>query len=154
MKKYILVVAVVMLIEAMSGMAMAAGNQTVSVSATVTGVCQFLTGGSITFALNPATGGDVNGTIVQPTFWCTRGTVYAITDDSGLHQLAAGQPRMVHATSATDFIPYSFAYTAAGTGTGRNATLTMDITSTVLSVNYLNALGGNYSDTVTLTINP
>lgn len=154
MRKFMVVAAALMLVVAMAGMAMAAGNQTVAVSATVTGVCQFLTGGSIAFALDPATGGDVNGTVVQPTFWCTRGTAYTITDDSGTHELAAGQPRMVHATSATDFIPYSLTYTAGGTGTGRTATLTMDITSTVLSANYLNALGGNYSDTVTLTINP
>jgi spore coat protein U-like protein len=154
MKKYILAVAVLILVVAMTGMAMAAGNQTVAVSANVAGVCQFLTGGSITFALDPATGGDVNGTIVQPTFWCTRGTAYAITDDSGTHELVAGSPRMVHGTVATEFIPYSFTYTAAGSGTGRTATLTMDIASTVLAADYLDALAGGYSDTVTLTINP
>ncbi len=154
MKKFMVAAVVLVLVVAMTGMAMAGGTQTVAVSANVTGVCQFLTGGSITFSLNPATGGDVNGTVVQPTFWCTRGTAYTITDDSGTHELVAGSPRMVQATDATAFIPYSLTYTAAGSGTGRTAPLTMNIASTVVAADYLDALAGGYSDTVTLTINP
>ncbi len=153
MKRF-MVAAVLTIVAAMAGTAMAAGTQTVAVSATVTGVCQFLTGGTINFTLNPATGGDVSGGVVQPTFWCTRGTSYTISDDSGTHELVAGSPRMQHATSATDFIPYSLAYTTTGTGNGRTATITMDIASTVVAGDYLNALAGGYSDTITLSIAP
>ena len=151
MKKYILAVALV--VVAMAGSAMAAGTQTVAVSANVVGVCQFLTGGTMAFTLNPSVGGDVAGTAVQPTFWCTRGTTAAITDNNGLH-FGVGSRRMVHETSATDFIPYSFTYTASSAGSGRNTTITMDLASTVVSADYLDALAGNYADTVTLTINP
>jgi spore coat protein U-like protein len=155
MKKYILAVAVLMLVVAMTGTAMAAGSQTVGVSATVLGVCQFLTGGTVAFGtLDPSIGGNINGTVTQPTFWCTRGTSYTITDDSGLHELVAGSPRMVSGTSPTDFIPYSFTYTATGTGSGRGTPINMNIASTVVAADYLNALAGAYADTVTLTINP
>lgn len=150
MKKYILAVALV--VVAMAGSAMAAGTQTVAVSATVVGVCQFLTGGTMAFTLDPSVGGNVNGTAVQPTFWCTRGTTATITDDNGLH--FSGFRRMQHTTSATDFIPYSFTYTANSAGTGRNGIITMDLASTVVAADYLDALAGNYADTVTLTINP
>ena len=151
MKKYILAVALV--VVAMAGSAMAAGTQTVAVSATVVGVCQFLTGGTMAFTLNPSVGGDIAGTAVQPTFWCTNGTTATITDNNGLHYSGTSR-RMLHATSATDFIPYSFTYTASRAGTGRNTTITMDLASTVVSADYLDALAGNYADTVTLTINP
>jgi len=153
MKKYILAVAVVMLVVAMAGMAMAA-TQTVAVSANVVGVCHFLTGGSVNFSLDPSIGGNVNGTITQPTFWCTRGTSWGITDDSGTHELAAGSRRMQHATSTTDFMPYSFTYTTTGTGSGPGTSINMDIASTVIAADYLNALAGDYADTVTLTILP
>lgn len=157
MKKLVVAVViavVVMMAAGMAGTAMAAGNQTVAVSATVVGVCQFLTGGAITFNLDPSVGGAVNGVVTQPTFWCTRGTTWAITDDSGLHELVAGSPRMLHTVTGGEFIPYSFSYTAGGTGSGRGTTISMDIASSVAAVNYLNALAGNYDDTVTLSINP
>lgn len=153
MKKFILAVAVVLVIVAMGTSAMAADNQTVAVSATVVGVCQFLTGGTMAFSLDPSVGGDVIGTATQPTFWCTRGATATITDNNGLH-FGAGSRRMQHATSATDFIPYSFTYTANSAGSGRNTTLPMDLASTVVAADYLDALAGNYADTVTLTINP
>ena len=152
MKKFVLA-AIVLVIVAMAGSAMALDTQTVAVSANVVGVCQFLTGGTMQFTLDPSVGGDVTGTATQPTFWCTRGTTYTITDNNGLH-FGAGSRRMQHATSATDFIPYSFTYTATNTGSGRNTTLTMDLASTVVAADYLDALAGNYADTVTLTINP
>ncbi len=151
MKRFIVAAAVLTLVALMAGTAMAAGNQSVAVTATVTGVCQFLTGGTINFTLDPSVGGNVTGVITQPTFWCTNGTAYTITDDGGQHN-SAGTRRMLHGT--TDFIPYSFTYTASGTGTGRTATLTMDIASTVVAADYLNAAAGGYADTVGLTINP
>jgi spore coat protein U-like protein len=153
MKKYILAVVVALVVVAMAGSAMAAGNQTVAVSATVVGVCQFLTGGTMAFTLDPSVGGNVNGTASQPTFWCTRGTTYTITDNNGIH-FGAGSRRMQHASSATDFIPYTFTYTASSAGSGRNTTLTMNLASTVVATDYIDALSGNYADTVTLTINP
>ncbi len=128
----------------------AADTQTVTVSATVVGTCQFNSGGSISFTLDPSVGGNVNGTVTQPQFWCTKNASYTISDDDGLNE--SGTTHRL--SNGTDFIPYSFSYTATGTGNGKTSPITMDITSTILEADYINAPAGVYNDTVTLTINP
>lgn len=155
MKKLMVLTVAVTICLFTAGIAIAAGTQTVAISANVAGVCQFLTGGSMSFALDPSAGGDIAGSgITQPTFWCTRGTAYTITDDDGLYETGANVNRMRHGVTATEYIPYTLTYTAAGAGGGRNSTITMDISGQVTAVDYLDALAGNYGDTVTLTINP
>lgn len=135
------------------GTALWAGdNATVSVSATVVGTCKFTSGGSVSFTLDPSTGGDVSGTIVQPKFWCTKGASYTISDDDGLYESGTTH-RMKH-TSLDEYIPYTFSYTATGTGSGPSNPITLDISSKVVPADYLNAPAGSYSDTVTLTITP
>ena len=125
---------------------------TVTVSATVVGTCKFTSAGAVSFTLDPSVGGAVNGAITQPTFWCTKGTSYTLTDNNGLY-VSAGAQRMKHA-SAAEFIPYTFTYTTTGLGTGPIAPFTMDIASQVAATDYLNASAGTYADTVTLTITP
>lgn len=154
MKKLMVLVVAVMVFLLTAGTAMAADTQTVAVTASVTGVCQFLTGGSMSFTLDPSAGGAVGGTVTQPTFWCTRGTAYTITDDDGLYEIGANANRLRHGVTITEFMPYTLTYTAAGTGAGRNSAITMDIAGQVAAVDYLDALAGNYGDTVTLTVNP
>ena len=138
---------------AAGGAAWAADFTTVAVNATVVGTCRFNNTGSISFTLDPGVGGDVNGTITQPRFWCTRNASYTITDDRGLHETGTTL-RMQHATLLTEFIPYSFTYTATGTGSGPTSPITMNIASTVTAADYLSAAAGAYSDTVRLDINP
>jgi spore coat protein U-like protein len=138
---------------AAGGAAWALDTTTVAVSANVVGTCRFSSAGSISFALDPANGADVGGVIVQPTFWCTRSAAYTITDDVGVHELGSVF-RMQHTVNPAEFIPYSFTYTATGTGNGPTNLLTMNIASTVLGTSYTSAAAGNYADTVTLTINP
>lgn len=151
MKKILMAVIAVALVT-MAGAAMAA-ETTVAVSATVVGTCKFTAGGSIPFGnLDPSVGTDQSPTVTQPTFWCTKGASYTITDDNGGNESGTIY-RMKHATLA-EYIPYSFTYTATGTGGGPTNVKTMDIASKVLGVDYANASAGSYSDTVTLTINP
>jgi len=152
MKKILFFTMVLGLALFSAGQGIAGDTATVNVSATVVGTCKFISGGSITFTLDPSTGGDVSGTVTQPTFWCTKGASYTITDDDGLWESGTTH-RMKHST-LTEYIPYSFTYTATGTGNGPGNPLTMNIASTVLSADYINASAGSYSDTVTLTINP
>jgi spore coat protein U-like protein len=156
MKKVLMAMVAVALV-AMAGSAMAADSASVTVSASIAGNCRFSTNtGTVSFGtLDPEAGGNVSGTVTQPVFWCTRGTAYTIGDDVGLHETGSTY-RMVHATSATDFIPYTFAYTATGTGAGAGIAnrITMNIAAQVLDADYINALAGSYSDTVTLTISP
>jgi len=130
-------------------------DTTVTVSAIVQGTCRFTSSGSVSFALDPATGGVVNGTVSNPTFWCTKGLAYTITDDSGLYETGPGVRRMEHTDATiTEYIPYSFSYTTSGTGNGANNPISMDITASVAAADYLDKTAGDYSDTVTLTVNP
>jgi spore coat protein U-like protein len=148
-----LTVFIALAVLAAGGAAWAVDTTTVAVSANVVGTCRFSNTGSISFALDPANGADVLGVIVQPTFWCTRNAAYTITDDLGTHELGSVF-RMQHTTIPAEFIPYSFTYTAAGIGNGPTNLLTMNIASTVLGSSYISAAAGDYSDTVTLEINP
>lgn len=135
--------------------AFAADTASVNVSANVVGTCKFNSGGSVSFALDPTSAADAPGTVTQPQFWCTKGASYSITDNMGANEAVAGTAprRMVHAT-LTEYIPYSFAYTASGTGTGKTSPINLDIASTVVNADFVNASAGSYSDTVILSITP
>ncbi|MGB9629262.1 MAG: spore coat protein U domain-containing protein [Thermodesulfobacteriota bacterium] len=152
MKKIFCLTLVLGLVLLFTRVGLAGDTATVTVSATVVGTCNFKTGGTISFTLDPSVGGNVNGSVSQPTFWCTKGASYTISDDDGLHKSGTTH-QMKHAT-LEEFIPYSFTYTTTGTGQGKGTTLTMDISSLVKEADYINASAGSYSDTVTLTITP
>lgn len=132
--------------------ALAGDTASVAVSATVSGSCKFNSGGAVSFTLDPSATADATGTVTQPAFWCTKGTAYTLSDDDGIND-SGGAQRMKHATLA-EYTPYSFAYTTSGTGTGKGTPITLDITSTVVNANFVNASAGAYADTVTLTITP
>jgi spore coat protein U-like protein len=142
------------LVLGLAGFVIAANEHaTVDVSGLVVGTCKFNSGGTVSFNLDPSVGGVATGTVTQPAFWCTRGSIYTITDDKGLNETGSVF-RMLHTTTANEYIPYTFTYTTTGTGKGKSTAITMDIASTVAETNYINALVGSYADTVTLTINP
>lgn len=138
-----------------AGNAMANDTATVTVTANVVGTCKFsVAAGAVSFGnLDPSVANDVNGTVVQPQFWCTKGASYTISDDNGANESGTTH-RMVHGSTATEFIPYSFSYTTTGLGNGPQDKVTMDIVAQVLGTDYAGALAGAYSDTVTLTITP
>lgn len=142
-------------VGAICNTAVAADTATVTVSANVVGTCKFNSGGSVSFTLDPTSATNATGTVTQPEFWCTKGASYSITDDKGVNEAVAGTAprRMVHAT-LTEYIPYSFAYTASGTGTGKTSPITLDISASVVNSDFVNASAGNYGDTVTLSITP
>lgn len=130
-----------------------AATTTVAVSASVAGTCQFNNTGSVAFgALNQTTAPLVNGTVTNPQFWCTKNTAWTITDDLGAHE--TGSTFRMTNTAGTDFIPYTFTYTTTGTGAGKTAPISMDITATVAAGTYVDVPAGTYTDTVTLTILP
>lgn len=133
--------------------ALAAGTASVAVSAAVSGNCKFNSGGAVSFVLDPSSASDATGTVTQPAFWCTKGSSYTLSDDDGVNESGVGAQRMKHATLA-EYIPYTFAYTASGTGTGKGTPITLDIASTVVNADFVNASAGAYADTVTLTITP
>jgi len=129
-----------------------AATTQVQVTANVKATCQIVSAGSVSFNLDPASGTTVVGTVVQPRIWCTKGTAYTIQDDNGMYE-AGITHRMKHATKS-EYIAYSFSYTASGTGLGKSTPITMNISSTVLGAEYIDKSEGIYKDTVTLTVLP
>jgi hypothetical protein len=129
-----------------TGNALAADTATLDVTATVIETCRFDSdGGVIDFgnidALNPvdilAEPADAN-----PSFICSAGTDYTITDDSNTTPMDNG----------TDTITYALNYINTGTATGLPEELV--VTADLLGVDYAGVSAGAYSATVTFTINP
>ncbi len=88
-------------------------------------------------------------------------TAMQIARDGGQNVLANAL-RMKHATSATEFIPYTLNLAGVTWSTGlyivgtipSNANYTITLGGTILNADYRNALMGGYTDNVVLTITP
>lgn len=139
----------------MSASTMAAGTNTLTVTANVVGTCKFSTTTStLAFgALDPSVGVAVNAA-GSTNYWCTKGvTTAAIAADNGANPVGAVR-NMKHATLA-DVIPYSLVLTPSATAPGGpGLALTLGLAGTVAGPAYTAVSAGNYSDTVTLSITP
>jgi spore coat protein U-like protein len=154
-KRIILIVAIAMI--AFSGVALAADTNTVTVTANIVGTCKFNSATStLAFgALDQTLTTDATASNNSTTFWCTKNTNYAITDDDGLNELVANENRMQNLGTPGEFIKYSFGYgPATGAGGGKTSPITLTMNGTVNNIDYVNAAAGNYQDTVVLTIIP
>ena len=148
MKKKLVVLAAVSMFL-MTGSAMAAGSNTVAVSATVLGTCT-ISGGTAAFGpLDPTSPVAVNAGGTDPQVTCTNGTAYTITDDDGMNESGVNANRM---TDGTNFIAYSLGYTGSGTGSG--SAVGIGLTAAVVQAAYQNKPAGSYTDTVTLSVLP
>jgi len=152
MKK--LLVAAVALIFMMTGSVVIAADNTLTVQATVTGTCKFVTGTStLNFGtLDQGLATDPTGT-ASPTFWCTKGSTYTATTGQGLNYSVKNR---MSSLSTTDFIPYTLGLApATGSGSGKTTPITLTVTGTILNADYVNvAAAANYTDTVVITITP
>jgi len=144
MKKVLLTAVLVL---AMAGMAFAADNATVSVSASVLGTCKFTTtSANLAFgSLDPAVGGNASASATL-SFWCTKGATVTVSDNkSGTYNLSNG----------TENIPYSVTYTPASTtGAGKSSPINLTVAGTIQEADWVNASAGTYTDTITVSINP
>jgi spore coat protein U-like protein len=152
MKKIFVAAAVAVIVIAMASGAFAATDTgAVAASASVSGVCNVVAGGTIPFgALDQVTGGAVPAVVVQPQIWCTKNLPYTITDDNGAN--ASGGIYRLRASGSADFIPYTFTYTAAGFGSGKTTNIAPAITASIAAGDYADVPADSYADTVTLTI--
>jgi spore coat protein U-like protein len=138
----------------------ASATHTLSVSATVTGVCKFQTAGptALTIAtsagvIDPSAAGPATGT-ANVTFRCTTGTTSAIASDNGLSYLG-GSRRVKNGT--LNFMNYSLTLVNAaqvGSGHGAGQDKTVQVNASIVAADYENAAAGAYSDSVILTITP
>jgi spore coat protein U-like protein len=85
-------------------------------------------------------------------FWCTNGTPYTLGDEANP---LVGDGAFSGTLVGPDNIPYTLSYNnVTGTGAGKNSPITSTISGTIANADYVNASAGNYSDTVTFTVNP
>ncbi len=138
--------------------AQAAGSTSMGVSATVLSKsnCKFPTG---TIALNFGTidpSGSSNALSSAATTFVCNGTAatatFLITQDGGINN--SGGNRMQHASSPGTFLPYTLSLTPTSGTVPKGATQSLTINGTIAATDYQQAIAGNYTDTVTLTISP
>lgn len=125
--------------------AIAADTATIDVTAEVLGTCSFdTTAYTMDFGqIDPTGTGDVTAT-VDLAFTCTNGSGWTLQDVSGIQTMDDG---------GTNTLDYSIdAYTQAGTGSG--ATQSVTVTGRIADADYGTAVAANYSDTLTIDINP
>lgn len=158
MKKTLQTMIIALAILAAGG-AMAADTATVTVTATVLPACMF-SADTATLAFGPlpfAANGTALGTpplSANLTFWCTAGTNYTITDDNGLWESGTTYQMRSVTLVSPEYIAYNFSYLpTSGTGAGPGVPQTLTVTASVGATYSANS-PDDYSDTVTLTINP
>jgi spore coat protein U-like protein len=144
MKRFTMVLMVVMMVFFAGSVMAATLTPQVNVTATVTGKCDIVTAsGAMDFSIDPAATGPFTATVnASPVIRCTKSHPYTVgcTSASGGF-LAQG----------ANTIPYTFSCPANGSGAGFGNPITMAIGGQV-STGFADAPVGNYSDTVTITV--
>lgn len=138
-----------------AGAALAADTTNLSVTANVLSTCLFNAApADLAFgALDP--NAAVNATAGSSlSFWCTQGAAYTLGDEAN-PAVGDGSFNGTLSDGGGNTIPYSIAYdNFSGNGAGRTTAIVSNLTGTILNADYINAAAGNYTDTVTFTINP
>ena len=78
---------------------------------------------------------------------------WALTSNDGLYGVGPGQPRMRHAVTPTEYLPFALNTPISGTAP-KNVDTVLTITGTITPAQFQNALAGAYADTVVLTLSP
>jgi spore coat protein U-like protein len=162
MKRYMTVLAAIVIVIAMVGGAYAAGSvsEPVAVTATVSGLCKVGTSGAMSFAIpDPSAAGPIPATIATPaTVLCSNTTPYTVTAASanagGAAATCAGPGITGQLKDASaNTMNYTFTCSTPGTGLGFGNPVSLGIAGSILQAAYINAAASaTYADTVTLTI--
>ena len=132
----------------------------VTVGATVLSAsnCKFRTAAGSVLAfgnIDPSTGANRTAT-VNLTIRCGGSAAtasWAITADNGLYGVGPGQPRMRHAVTPAEYLPFTLNTPITGIS-AKNVDTVVPITGTITPAQFQNALAGNYADTIVLTLSP
>jgi Spore Coat Protein U domain len=144
-----------------SGGAFAGNNNTLQVTAQITGTCNFDAAdnpaGNTTLdfgTLDQTLTADVPATQTSVDYWCTKGTTAtALTAGNGQNTAGCGGTRCL--SNGTDLIPYVLTVTdPGGAGTGKSNPITVTFDGDIVNADYIDVSAGNYTDLVTLTITP
>ena len=155
-KQFTLAMSIVILLQSSA----LAASATLSVTATILSKsnCKFQSN-STTLAfgdLNPISATDITRQ-ASINFVCNGSApiaTYLIVDDDGLNESGPNSNRMLHATTAGAYLPYSFALSPTTGSVNKGETTSLVVNGTIFGADYRNALVGSYSDTVIITINP
>ncbi|MFN7572076.1 MAG: hypothetical protein ACK5TK_11595 [Betaproteobacteria bacterium] len=150
------IAAVAVLMTAFASPAVAADNVTVTVNATVTGVCKFFTSSPVVNINNTGTGSNIDPSLAGPatgnaaiTYRCSNGTTPTFTVPATATitcSACAGTPTLTPSIGSTN--------TGAGSGMGSGNDKTLAVTGTLLQSAYENAAVGAYTGTIVVSVNP
>ena len=132
--------------------AIAADNEQVKVTASVTPNCQVVSHQDINFgALDPAQAIDVKAAGAL-TFACTKSVNYTLTADKGMN--ASGDKRRMKG-SEENFLAYALAQDSfTGKGQGFSTPITVALNATVAGVDYKDLPAESYADVLRVTVMP
>jgi len=135
----------------LAGSALAA-TQDLTVSAKVIGTCQFTGKSDISFPDIYANSNEDATAEGSLTFWCTKNATYTLSDETNPTE---GDGSFSGTLSGDESIPYELTYNNyEGAGQGRGTPITSTISATITNANFINRPAGDYTDTVTFTVNP
>lgn len=140
---------------------LAAPPAAISVTATILSKnqCKFGNPSSRTLAfgtVDPLNAVDVTAQ-VQLTFTCNGKddpAAFSIGDDDGLYETGPNANRMQHLVSPGVYLPYSLTLDPTSGSAPKGSAQTLTVTGVLKGSDYQTAPAGDYSDTVTLTIQP
>lgn len=155
--KSIFAVATAIALIAVAGPGMAAGTASLSVTATVSPACGFSTvpTTAVAFTIDPGSTAVANSTGGSVSAWCTTGQNGIVTIGAGLND-SGGNKRMVSLNAPGTPIVYTLSMpVTAVVGAGRSNATVLTVNGQVQPIDFQNANPAvDYTDTVTLTINP
>ena len=138
----------------------AADSATLTVNASVDGICKFqastatLVIGHGGGPIDPSSATSATGA-TSLAYKCTKGETPVFVQDSGLHVAGAGSQAVKHASLA-EYMPYTLTLTPGGAGLGFGGAggRTLGISGTIAPAAFQNVSAGSYADTVVITLTP
>jgi hypothetical protein len=139
-----------------SGSAHAADSVSVTVNATIIGVCKFFTASPVVNITNTGSGSNIDPSLAASavgnaaiTYRCSNGTtpVFTVPGTATVTCGAcSGTPTMTPVITSAN--------TGAGTGLGTGKDQTLTVTGTIVQANFQNAAAGAYTGSMTVDVAP
>lgn len=79
--------------------------------------------------------------------------IFSLAANDGVHALGPAQPRMRHVVNAAEYLAYSVV-APSGVSTPKGVDTNVNITGVVTPAQFQNAIAGNFTDTVIVTLSP
>jgi hypothetical protein len=141
-----------------AGSAQASDSVSVTVNATIVGVCKFFTSSPVINITNTGTGSNIDPSLAGPatgsvdiTYRCSNGTSPSFTVPASATVTCTTAGTCGASTMAPTV---GSSNTGAGTGLGSGKDQTLTVTGQITQANYQNAQVGSYSGNMTVSVTP